>query len=81
MTVDVADLAIKSGAAYTTEGNRVLYIMSSDELQKFYDEARKFQKAMIELNESQVTALWQQSNGHVLRFMKLLEYFYGGGHV
>ena len=81
MTVDVADLAIKSGAAYTTEGNRVLYVMSSDELQKFYDEARKFQKAMIELNESQVMALWQQSNGHVLRFMKLLEYFYGGGHV
>lgn len=81
MTTDVADLAIKSGAAYTTEGNRILYIMSADELQKFFDAARKVTIVQMAMNESQILALWKQSEGHVLRFAKLVEYFYGGGHV
>jgi len=81
MTTDVADLAIKSGAAYTTEGNRVLYIMSAAELQKFYDAARKSVLGNVAMNETQIMELWKQSEGHVHRFMKLVEYFYGGGHV
>ena len=81
MTTDVADLAIKSGAAYTTEGNRVLYIMSAAELQKFYDAARKSVLGNVEMNETQIMELWNQSGGHVHKFMKLVEYFYGGGHV
>lgn len=80
MTIDVADLAIKIGAAYTTEGNRVLYIMSVTELQKFYDAAQK-KRGNATLNESQIMALWQQSGGHVLKFLKLVEYFHGGGNV
>jgi hypothetical protein len=81
MTTDVVDLAIKSGAAYTTEGNRVLYVMSATELQKFFNAARQMTIGQIAMNESQVLALWKQSEGHVLRFAKLVEYFYGGGHV
>lgn len=74
MTTDVADLALKSGAAYTTEGNRILYIMSTVELQKFYDAAHKGNN----LNESQIMALWQESGHHVARFAKLIEFYHGG---
>ena len=81
MTTDLADLAIKSGAAYTTEGNRVLYVMSATELQKFFDAARQMTIGQIAMNESQILALWKQSDGHVIKFVKLIEYFYGGGHV
>ena len=77
--IDVADLAVKSGAVYTTEGNRILYIMSADELQKFFDAARQLQSTWIELNESQIMALWKESGHHMARFAKLVEYFYGGG--
>lgn len=78
MTIDVTDLAIKSGAAYTTEGNRILYIMSADELQKFFDAATDIQKTWLNMNESQIMALWTESGHHVARFAKLIEYFYGG---
>lgn len=79
--VDVADMALKAGAAYTTEGNRVLYIMSAEELHKFFVAARHTVIGEMALNESQVTALWQQSGENVPKFVKLIEYFYGGGHV
>ena len=79
--IDIVDLAIKAGAAYTTEGNRVLYIMSADELQKFFDEIMKLQKNLVALNESQILALWKESGNHMARFAKLLEYYHGGGHV
>ena len=81
MTTAVADLALKSGAAYTTEGNRILYIMSAVELQNFYDAARKGVLGNVAMNESQIMELWKQSGGHVHKFIKLVEYFYGGGHV
>lgn len=71
---DVIDLAIKSGAAYTTEGDRILYVMSKDELQKFYDAASKVHK----LNESQINELWERSGKHFCRFAKLVEYYHGG---
>ena len=51
------------------------------ELQKFFDAARQMTIGQIAMNESQILALWKQSEGHVLRFAKLVEYFYGGGHV
>lgn len=79
--VDLVDMALKAGAAYTTEGNRVLYIMSSEELQKFFDAVMELQRSFIALNESQIMALWQESGGHVARFAKLIEYYNGGGHV
>ena len=79
--IDIVDLAIKAGAAYTTEGNRVLYIMSAEELQKFFDEIVRLQKNLVSLNESQILALWKESGNHMARFAKLLEYYHGGGHV
>lgn len=79
--VDIVDLALKSGAAYTTEGNRVLYIMSSEELQKFFDAVIELQRSFVALNESQILALWQESGHHMARFAKLIEYYHGGGHV
>ena len=79
--VDIVDLALKSGAAYTTEGNRVLYIMSSKELQKFFDAVIELQRSFVALNESQILALWQESGHHMARFAKLIEYYHGGGHV
>lgn len=79
--VDIVDLALKAGAAYTTEGNRVLYIMSSEELEKFFDAIIELQRSFVALNESQIMALWQESGHHMARFAKLIEYYHGGGHV
>ena len=79
--VDIVDLALKSGAAYTTEGNRVLYIMWSVELQKVFDAVIELQRSFVALNESQILALWQESGHHMARFAKLIEYYHGGGHV
>ena len=81
MKIDIADLALKSGAAYTTEGNRILYIMSAEELQKFFDAICKLQRSWVALNESQILALWQESGHHMARFAKLIEYYHGGGDV
>ena len=79
--VDIVDMALKAGAAYTTEGNRVLYIMSAEELQKFFDAVIEMQRSFVALNESQILALWQESGHHMARFAKLIEYYHGGGHV
>lgn len=81
MKVDVADLALKSGAVYTTEGNRILYIMSSEELQNFFDAICALQRSWVALNESQIMALWKESGHHMARFAKLIEYYHGGGNV
>jgi hypothetical protein len=81
MKIDIADLALKSGAVYTTEGNRILYIMSAEELQKFFDAICKLQRSWVALNESQILALWQESGHHMARFAKLIEYYHGGGDV
>jgi hypothetical protein len=72
--IDVVDLALKSGAVYTTEGDRILYVMSKVELIKFYEEARSSHK----LNESQIIELWERSGKHFCRFAKLVEYYHGG---
>lgn len=77
--VDIADIALKSGAVYTTEGNRILYIMSMDELMKFFRAAQELQRSWVALNESQILALWQESGHHMARFAKLIEYYHGGG--
>lgn len=79
--VDIVDLALKSGAAYTTEGNRVLYIMSSEELENFFYAIIELQRSIVALNESQILALWKESGHHMARFAKLIEYYHGGGHV
>ena len=79
--VDIVDMALKAGAAYTTEGNRVLYIMSAEELQKFFDAVIEMQRSFVALNESQILALWQESGHHMARFAKLIEYYHGGEHV
>lgn len=72
--IDVVDLALKSGAVYTTEGDRTLYVMSRAELHKFYESARSEHK----LNESQILELWERSGKHFCRFAKLVEYYHGG---